>query len=99
MYGLSNNTINSVREVMATIPEIEEAVIYGSRARGDHKPTSDIDIALKGSLLTIRHITLLDEKLDDLYLPVFFDTCILANLKDKDLLDNIRRNGKTMYKR
>jgi predicted nucleotidyltransferase len=97
MYGLSDETINSVRNILATIPEIEEAVIYGSRARGDNKPTSDIDIALKGQHLTIKHVALLDEKLDYLYLPLFFDTCILADLKNQDLIDNIGRNGKVIY--
>ena len=82
---------------MAIIPEIEEAIIYGSRARGDHKSTSDRDIFLEGSSLTIKYIVLLDERLDDLYLSVFFDTCILAHLKEKDLPDNIRRKGKTIY--
>mgnify|MGYP002523272028 FL=1 len=47
-FGLKDNEINALRETLASIPEVEEAIIYGSRARGTKKVSSDIDITVKG---------------------------------------------------
>ena len=41
-FGLKDNEINALRENLASIPEVEEAIIYGSRARGTNKDSSDI---------------------------------------------------------
>lgn len=47
-YGIDDKYMKELREILASIPEIEEAVLYGSRARGDYKRGSDIDLSLKG---------------------------------------------------
>ena len=33
-YGLNDIEIQALRSLFATVPEVEEAIIYGSRARG-----------------------------------------------------------------
>lgn len=99
MYGLSEENIKELREILESIPTIEEAIIYGSRARGDYKPASDVDLTLKGSNLTFRDVALLDDKLYYSYLPYYFDTSIFADLTNKELIENINRCGKVFYKR
>lgn len=98
-FGLSEKSMNELIEILSSIPAIEEAVIYGSRARGDYKPASDIDITLKGAGLTMHDVALLDDKLYWSYLPYFFDTSIFSMLTNKELIDNILRDGKVLYKR
>ena len=39
--------INDIKERLAETPEIERVVLYGSRARADHDPRSDIDLAIE----------------------------------------------------
>ncbi len=97
-FGLRDMEINALREVLASIPEVEEAIIYGSRARGTNKQASDIDITLKGSDLTYLQLALLDAKIDDLYLPYFVDLSLFSMLKNKDLIESIEREGKVLYK-
>lgn len=99
MYGFSEQNIKELREILASIPAIEEAIIYGSRARGDYKPASDVDITLKGSKLTFRDVALLDDKLYYSYLPYYFDTSIFADLTNEELIENINRFGKVFYKK
>lgn len=99
MYGLSERNINELREILASIPAIEEAIIYGSRAKGNYKPASDVDITLKGSGLTFHDVALLDDKLYYSYIPYYFDTSIFADITNQDLIDNINRCGKVIYKR
>ena len=70
MFGLSEKNIQQLIAVVSSIPEIEEVIVYGSRARGDNKPNSDVDLALKGKALTLNELAQLEEKIDYLYLSI-----------------------------
>ena len=48
-YGLPEEHIKIILDYIARYSEIEEAVLFGSRALGTYKPGSDVDIALKGN--------------------------------------------------
>ena len=50
-HGLSKRDLDEISEILKSFPEIEEAVLFGSRAKGNYKPGSDIDIAIKGSAI------------------------------------------------
>ncbi len=45
-FGLSTTVIEKIQDVLARHPTVVRAVIYGSRAKGNHKPGSDIDLTL-----------------------------------------------------
>ena len=60
---------------------------------------SDIDLTLKGDDLTYMQLALLDEKIDDLYLPYFVDLSLFSMLNSPELLESIRREGKVFYNR
>ena len=96
-FGLNNQEIKILRDVLASVPEVEEAIIYGSRARGTNKVASDIDITLKGSNLTYLQLALIDAKIDDLYLPYFVDLSLFSMIKNTDLIESIEREGKVLY--
>ena len=98
-FGLKDMEINALREVLSSVPEVDEAIIYGSRARGTNKVASDIDITLKGSDLTYLQLALLDAKIDDLYLPYFVDLSLFSMLQNKDLVESIEREGKVLYRK
>ncbi len=97
-FGLKNQEIRALRDVLASVPEVEEAIIYGSWASGTNRISSDIDMTLKGSNLTYLQLALLDAKIDDLYLPYFVDLSLFSMLKDKDLVESIEREGKVLYR-
>lgn len=99
MFGLSETEILSLQTLFASFPEVEEVVIYGSRARGTHRISSDIDLTLKGEHLTYLQLALIDARIDDLLMPYFVDLSLFRMLKDTDLLDSIQREGKTLYLR
>lgn len=99
MYGLSDQNLQELRGILASIPHIEEAIIYGSRARGDYKSGSDVDLSLKGRDLTFHDLALLDDKLYYSYIPYFFDTNSYADLANPDLIANINKDGKVIYRR
>lgn len=98
-FGLDDNVIDALRQTFVSFPEVEEVVIYGSRARGNYRVSSDIDITLKGKDLTYAQLALLDEKIDLLYLPYFVDISLFDSLKDPCLVDNIVCEGQLLYQR
>ncbi|MEW6606108.1 MAG: nucleotidyltransferase domain-containing protein [bacterium] len=50
--GLKESEIEKIIEALKRFPQIEQAIIFGSRAKGSHKKGSDIDLAIKGKDIT-----------------------------------------------
>ncbi len=98
-HGLSETTLERIREVLAHHAAVEKAVLYGSRALGTQRPGSDIDLTLLGNDLDQTLLARIDEELDDLLLPYQMDLSFFPNLTHSGLLDHIRRVGLVLYER
>jgi predicted nucleotidyltransferase len=97
--GLTKEDIYNIKSVFSNYPQIEEALLYGSRAMGNYKPASDIDISLIGDEIDLSLINQIEFDLDDLMLPYKFDLSIYHKIKNPEFLDHINRVGKNIYKR
>ena len=71
-FGLKENTIKKIFDVLKSFPAVEEAVMYGSRAMNTHREGSDIDLSLKGDL-DHQDFLRIEAELDDKMMPYFFD--------------------------
>ncbi len=98
-FGLNENNLEQINSVFREFSDIEETIIFGSRAKGNFRKGSDIDLTLKGKNLNSNLLNLIYLKLDDLYLPYFLDLSIYNKISCKDLLDYIDRAGVRIYKR
>jgi len=98
-FGLPPETVEKIRGVLALHPQIEKAVVYGSRAKGNYRNGSDIDLTLFGEGLDLNELLRIMNELDDLLLPYTIDLSIFATLTHPALLDHIRRVGVTLYQR
>jgi len=98
-HGLSAPTVDRIVSALAHYPEIEKAVLYGSRAKGNYRNGSDIDLTLIGDGLNFSLLTRLDNELDDLLLPYKFDLSFFASLTHPELIDHIRRVGVVFYEK
>jgi predicted nucleotidyltransferase len=96
-YGLSKDTVDKIVKTFKQFPEIESAIIYGSRAKGNYKPSSDIDISLKGKHLSLSILSEIINQLDDLLLPYKIDISIYDQINNPELLDHITRIGGNLY--
>ncbi len=77
---------------------MEQAIIYGSRARGDYRNNSDIDIALFGDELTFSINTKIFYEIDELYWVYKIDLVNMNSLKeDNKFKQNIIREGVEIY--
>jgi predicted nucleotidyltransferase len=98
-YGLNEETIEKICKVLSRHPNIEKAVLYGSRAKGTFKAGSDIDLSLHGAAITATELGEIDSELDDLLLPYTIDLFIFDRLTHEDLREHIERVGKVFYLR
>ncbi|HOD53539.1 MAG TPA: nucleotidyltransferase domain-containing protein [Candidatus Cloacimonadota bacterium] len=99
MYGLDTEVINKINAVFEEIPDIEKVILYGSRAKGNYKIGSDIDLTLQGHQLSLNTIYELMDKLDNLYLPYKFDISVYDEIDNPDLTEHIKRVGIVFYER
>ncbi|MCI0495848.1 nucleotidyltransferase domain-containing protein [candidate division KSB1 bacterium] len=99
-FGLKNETIEKICAVFSRYPQIEKAVLYGSRAKGNHKNGSDIDLTLHGNAdLTMTVLYKIMEEIDDLLLPYTIDLSIFQDISDLDMVEHIKRVGVIFYAR
>ena len=78
---------------------MEEAILYGSRAKGNERPGSDIDLTLNGPNLNLQVINRISRELDDLLLPYTIDLSVFRQISNSDLLDHIERVGQVFYRK
>jgi predicted nucleotidyltransferase len=95
-FGLSDRTLNKLKSVFQSFPEIEKAFIFGSRAEGTFREGSDIDIALKGSL-NFRLMLRISRKLDELNLPYKIDLVDIDRVTEQALVQHIENVGVEIY--
>lgn len=98
-FGLSKEDIARITEVFEKYKQLDEVLIYGSRAMGTYKPASDIDLTLKGSNIDLNIQQQIEFDLDDLLLPYKFDVSNFNKITNPEFLDHIKRIGKRFYKR
>ena len=97
--GLKDQQIENIKKVFSKYDHIDEVLIYGSRALGNYKIASDIDIAIKGENLDSTDEMRITFDLDDLLLPYKFDINIYNRIKNQELRRHIDQFGKKIYKK
>jgi predicted nucleotidyltransferase len=95
-FGLPPESVAQIQQVFSAYPEIEQAILYGSRAKGNYRPGSDIDLTLVGDLSGARFLAL-QTQLDDLLLPYTLDISLFSQLNYPPLLEHIQRVGVRFY--
>lgn len=98
-FGLSDNKINKINSVFQQYPEINEVLIFGSRAKGNFRDNSDIDLAIKSNKISLSVLQQIEIKLEELYIPNYFDLVIYEKIENQELIDHIDRVGKKIYKK
>lgn len=92
MHGISQNALDKIKAVLFSVQGVEQVILYGSRAKGNYKEGSDIDLTIKGNL-TFDDLVKLSISLDDLNLPWKIDLSLYSQIKNEKLLEHIDRVG------
>ncbi len=96
--GLTETDFTKVISIFEKFPVLEKVVLYGSRAKGNYRKYSDIDIVLKGDGLNLKIQQQIELALDDLYLPYSFDVSIFSRISNDELIAHVERVGIEIYK-
>lgn len=96
-YGLSDATIRKISATLGRYPQVEIAILYGSRAKGNYNNGSDIDMTLIGRDLNLNVLYRILAALDELNLPYTIDLSIFKDITDPDLIEHIERVGVRFY--
>src|SRR3989338_3628484 len=92
-FGLSLKTIQSIRSIFLKYPQIENVILYGSRAKGNYREGSDIDLVLKAPELTTSDLLRIENEIEELMLPYKVDLSLFHQIENSSLLDHIERVG------
>jgi predicted nucleotidyltransferase len=99
-YGLPDAAIGKICAVLRRYPQVERAILYGSRAKGNYKRGSDIDLTLLGGAdLTLNVLYKILDDLDELLLPYTINLSIFDNIGDPEVIDHIQRVGVAFYEK
>jgi predicted nucleotidyltransferase len=99
VLGFSEADIEDLSVAFQHVAELESVVLFGSRAKGTALRGSDVDLALKGKLVTDRTVRRLVNALEESALPYFFDIAIYQSIQNQDLIDHIDRVGVELYRK
>ncbi|MDO9106376.1 MAG: nucleotidyltransferase domain-containing protein [Methylovulum sp.] len=97
--GLSAATLDKLNSVFKRHNAIGSVLVYGSRAKGNYRPGSDIDLTIKGRVLEFAELMQIEDQIDDLFLPYTVDVSQYALLSNSDLIEHIDRVGVAVYDR
>ena len=98
-FGLSETTCATIRQILGQHPQIEKAVIYGSRAKGNYKNGSDIDLTLIGDALDYKVLAEVAWALDESLIPHTVDLSLFEKIENPALREHIERVGVVFYRK
>ena len=98
MFGIPEKSFDLIITALHQFPEIEKAIIFGSRSMGNYKAGSDIDIAIVGDAITPDVVLKLKAALNEqLPLPYYFDVVDYTHLENSNLRQHIETEGTLFY--
>lgn len=95
LFGLSEETIELILSTINKNKKVEKIVIFGSRAKGNFKKGSDIDLAIFAKDLNFNEFMKIKVDVGELMLPYSIDVVDYYNLENKELKEHILRVGET----
>jgi predicted nucleotidyltransferase len=97
--GLSSQDIELIRSIFKNVPSVQKVRLYGSRARGDYKTTSDIDFSVSGTNLNSSDMARLRGFFDESTLIYKVDLVNEGELNECSLKEAIERDGVLFYEK
>ena len=93
--GLSERERKIIRDKLKPFIQIDKAILFGSRALGNYKKASDVDIALFGANLNNTMVNKISDLLnEETPLPYFFDVLAFSSITNENLKEHILQYGK-----
>ncbi len=99
MFGVEDNIIDLIRIEISKYCTVEDIIIFGSRAKGNFKKGSDIDLAIKSDDITFENLNVLKAKINQEFpIPYQVDLINYKTISNDDLKNHINRVGISILK-
>lgn len=96
-WGLSDWTMTDLRGVFSHYPNVNKVILFGSRAKGNFRSGSDIDLAVVGEGIDHKELVDIMNDIDDLGLLYYVDILNYGDHKGTSIGQHIDRQGKVFY--
>ena len=97
--GLSNSYRQRIWQALQACHKVDRAILFGSRAMGNFRPVSDVDLALEGRDLNLADLLTILRLVDQSNMPLHVDLVIRDKISNPDLERHIRDHGREWYSR
>ncbi|HPO63352.1 MAG TPA: nucleotidyltransferase domain-containing protein [Candidatus Kapabacteria bacterium] len=98
-FGLKISDLNTIISVIKENNKITKIILFGSRAKGNFKNGSDIDLAIISENLSFDELLEIKVNLEELLLPYIFDLVDYNTITNEDLKQHIQRIGKIIFQK
>ena len=96
-FGLPNNVIHQLHAIFHHYKQINQVILYGSRAMGNYNPGSDIDLCIDSDTLSLSDLLKIENQIDDLLLPWRVDISLKHAIDNTNLHKHIQNVGLIFY--
>ncbi|MGL5545844.1 MAG: nucleotidyltransferase domain-containing protein [Tannerellaceae bacterium] len=98
-FGIKEEELCSLKNLFASTAEVEKVILFGSRAKGNYKPYSDLDIVLCGEDVSSTVLGNLFMDIDDLLMPYKIDLLLYNRITNEALKHEIETFGVVIYQK
>ena len=98
-FGLTERDMKTFQEIFMQYPDVDEVHLFGSRAKGNYKFGSDVDLAIINEVTSTQTIYKLLANFNESSLPYTVDLVNLPALTHQELIGHIIRTGIIFYKK
>lgn len=97
-FGLTERDMKTIRSVFQSYPEVKTVHVFGSRAKGNYRPGSDVDLAIMNKGVNSTVLSRLIGKFEESNLPYNIDLVDFTKLTKREFIDHISRVGTPFFK-
>ena len=97
--GLKERHRRAVIDIISANAKVERAVLFGSRATGNFRAASDVDVALFGDRLSMSDQANLTAAIEDLTIPQRVQLLLYETVDSIALRKHIENQGVEWYRR
>ncbi|MCC5907910.1 MAG: nucleotidyltransferase domain-containing protein [Balneolaceae bacterium] len=97
-FGLTDRDMRTIQAIFQTYPAVESVHIFGSRAKGNHRIGSDLDLAIMNKGVSSKQIASIRGDFEQSSLPYNVDLVDFNRIDKKEFTDHIKRVGVPFFK-
>ena len=97
--GIKTAHREALIDILAANPKVEQVVLFGSRALGNYRPNSDIDLALYGKALSLDDLARFQEQIEATTIPHHVDLLLADRIENDRLRRHIEEQGVVWFRR